>query len=118
MTVEAELRVSLATARIARFNVKVTEFDHLFEVKHAHGLDLSLTPRPRDGRASYPERWRRDRFEPLGDVMFVPAGEVIRVTGTPACQSSISCQLYVDPIRDLFEDDFDLADRKLDESLD
>src|SRR5262249_22494619 len=84
----------------------------------AHRLDLSLTPRPRDARACYPEYWNPHRFERLGDLMFVPVGEVLRVSGTPVSRSSINCQLHAGPIRNLVEDDLAWTDRKLDASLD
>jgi len=121
MTVEAEIRVPLATARLVRY--RVTEpVDHEFlgEQRDAHRLDLTLTPRPDDARACYSERWSPDRFERMGDVVFVPAGEVQRVRGGPSPRPlvSINCLLHAEPIRALFEDDLAWTDRQLDASLD
>src|SRR6266545_1428637 len=91
MMIEAELRVPLATTRLVRFNLtKPGEpGDDIFVEEEAYRLDLSLKSRPHNARGCYPERWGPDRFERLGDMLFVPAGEVFRVRGDRACLTSI-----------------------------
>jgi AraC family transcriptional regulator len=115
--VEAVLRMPLSTTQIVRFT-KSEPGDDTFLVKEAHNLDLSLTPRPRNARGCYPERWSPHRFERLGDLVFSPAGEVVRVKGDCASLVSINCQLHAAPLREAFEDDLEFTDRELDASLD
>lgn len=116
-TIEAELGVPLATVRLVRFE-SAQPADDDFLVQDAHRLDLSLTPRPRNARACYPEHWSPHRFERLGDVLFVPEGQLMHVRGDPSRRTSINCFLHAGPIRALFEDDLEWTDRRLDASLD
>ena len=116
MTVEAELSVPLATVRLVEFDC--TDDDFLGGQKSWHRLDLSRTPRPSDARASYPERWSPHRFERLGDVLFVPAGELLHLRGSPARGHSINCLLNDEAIHAFFEQDFRWTSRSLEASLD
>ena len=126
MTVAAELYTPLATARIVRFDWpkpsdEVFRGDHEFlgDQSDTHGLDMALTSRPHNARACYLEHWSPRRFERVGDVVFVPAGEVLRVRGDPpAGRASINFVLHPEPLRALFEDDLTWTDRWLDASLD
>jgi AraC family transcriptional regulator len=117
MTVEAELRVPLATARVVRFNF-IQPSDDIFLEEDAYCLDLCLTPRPRNSRACYREHWSPHRFEPIGDVLLVPAGEALHARADCGRQASIVCLLHAGPIRAWFEDDLEWTDRRLEASLD
>jgi AraC family transcriptional regulator len=117
MSIEAELRVPFATAQVIRFHW-TQPGDDVFVVEDAYRLDLSLTARPRNARGCYPEHWSPRRFERIGDVLFVPAGEVFHVRGDCASLASINCLLHAEPIRALFEDELEWNDRRLQASLD
>lgn len=119
MTVEGELRGPLATARVVRFNFTEPPSDDMILDEDAYYLDLCLTPRPRNARACYREYWSPDRFERIGDVFFVPAGELVHAKGDGGGrQTSIVCLLHAGPIRALLEDDFEWSDRRLEACLD
>jgi AraC family transcriptional regulator len=118
MSVDAELRVPLATVRRVRFNFTEPTDDVLLLDDDAYWLDLCLTPRPRNSRACYREHWGPDRFERIGDVFLVPAGEVLHARADCGRQTSIICLLHAGPIRTLFEDDLEWDDRRLEASLD
>lgn len=45
----------------------------------AHWLELALAPRSRGLSASFPQRWERTRYERFGDLVFIPAGEEVRL---------------------------------------
>src|SRR5262245_6332613 len=96
-TIEAEIRVPLATTRVVHFESTQPADDQFLE-QDAHRLDLSLTPRPHNARACYPEHWSAYRFERLGDILFVPAGELMHVRGDPSRRTSINCFLHAGPI--------------------
>jgi AraC family transcriptional regulator len=117
MTVEAELRVPLAKAQLIRF--EWTEpCDDLIPEDDGHRVDLSVSPRPRNARACYPAHWTAHRFERIGDILFVPAGEVSHVRGDRARSASIVCVLDAEATRAMFEDDLTWTDRRLEASLD
>jgi len=118
MTIEAELRVPVATAQLVRFCIEAPA-DHILREDEAYWLDLCLTPRPRNTRACYRDRWAPDHFEPIGDVFLVPPGETVRTKsdgGRP--QSSVLCHLRRDPIRAWFGGDLDWTDGRLKAGLD
>lgn len=118
MTVEGELRGPLATTRLVRFNFSEPRDDVMSLEEDAYYLDLSLTPRPRNTRACYREHWSPDRFERLGDIFFVPAGEAFHARSDCGRQTSIVCLLHSEPIRAYFEDDLEWSDRRLEATLD
>jgi AraC family transcriptional regulator len=117
MTVDAELRGPLATVQLVNFNLTIPS-DDLFVEENAHRLDLCLTPRPRNARACYRDHWHPHRFEKIGSVFLVPAGEVLHARGDSGRQESIVCLLHTDPMRKWFEDDLEWTDRRLEASLD
>ena len=118
ITVEAELRVPLATAQLIRFDW-TEPCDDIITEEDAHRVDLSLRPRPRNARACYPAHWRSRRFERIGDILFVPAGEVFHVRGDCARRlASIVCVLHAGPIHALLEDELAWTHRRLEAGLD
>jgi len=117
MMVEAELRVPLATAQLVRYGL-AKPIDDIFLMEDAYRLDLCLTPRPRGSRACYREHWIPHRFERIGNLFFVPPGEVLHARSDGGFQTSIICLLHAGPIRAFFEDDLAWTDRRLEASLD
>lgn len=115
-TVEAELHVESATAQILRFDM-AEPIDHVKTSRGTLWLDLCLTPRPRDARACYPDRWKQERFEPIGEVFFVPPGECMHARGEKGSQTSIVCQLDRDVMAKWFEADLKWNEGRLDASL-
>lgn len=117
MTIEAELRVPVATAQLVRFHF-AEPADNLF-CEDRYQLDLCLTPRPRNARACYPERWGRDRFERIGHVFLVPPGEAM-LARSDDCgqQSSIICQLHPEAMRAWLGRDLEWDARRLMAGLD
>jgi AraC family transcriptional regulator len=52
MTIDAELRVPVATVQLVHFNV-IEPADDILHEEEAYWLDLCLSPRPRNARACY-----------------------------------------------------------------
>ncbi|HMK86531.1 MAG TPA: helix-turn-helix transcriptional regulator [Steroidobacteraceae bacterium] len=118
MTVEAELRVPAATAQLVRFHI-TEPADNILREEEAYWLDLCLTPRPRNARACYRDRWAPDHFERIGEVFFVPPGEAVHTKsdgGRP--QSSILCHLRREAMQAWFGGELDWTDRQLKAGLD
>ena len=122
VTVEAEICGPLATARLVHYDLTQPRDDvfgsDIFLEEDAYWLDLCLTPRPRNARASYREHWGPHRFERLGDLVLVPAGEVLHAKSDRGSHASIVCLLPAEPIRSFVEDDLEWTDRRLEATLD
>lgn len=117
MTVNAEMNSSLATVQLVNFDLSIPT-DDILKDNRAHRLDLCLTPRPHNARACYRDHWHPQRFEKIGSVFLVPAGQVLHTRGDSGRQESIVCHLHPEPTRKWFEDDLEWTDRRLEASLD
>jgi AraC family transcriptional regulator len=118
MTLDAEIRVPLATTQLVRFNVRGPA-DDLLRDDDAYWLDLCLTPRPRNARACYVDRWAPDRFERIGEVFLLPPRETLRARseGGPT-QASVLCHLKPEPLRQWFDGELEWTDCRLETALD
>ena len=118
MTLDAEIRVPVAVTRLARFHVTEPADNILFE-QDAYWLDLCLTPRPRNVRACYIDRWAPHRFERIGNVFILPPREPMRIKsdGGPS-QASVICHLRPEPLRQWFDGDLTWTERRREAGLD
>jgi AraC family transcriptional regulator len=118
MTLEAEIRVPVATAQLVRFHM-TEPTDSIMSEVDSYWLDLCLTPRPRNARACYRDHWGPHRFERLGNVFMLPPGETVQHRsdgGSP--QTSILCHLKPNALREWLDDDLQWTDQRLEASLD
>jgi AraC family transcriptional regulator len=118
MTVDAEIRVPVALTQLVRFHM-TSPADNILREEHSYWLDLCLTPRPRNARACYLDRWGPHRFERIGHVFLLPPQETLhaRSDGGPT-QTSVLCHLRPESIRQWFEGDLEWTDCQLEASLD
>ncbi len=118
VTIEAELRAPVAIAQVAHF-LSVEPADNVMTKVNSFRLDLCLTPRPRNARACYPDRWSPNRYERIGNLFLAPPGEAIRIRSDDSCrQSSVICELNPEPMRAWFNDELDWTEPHLAASLD
>jgi AraC family transcriptional regulator len=118
MTIEAELRVPAATVQLVHF-LFVEPIVGALREEEVYRLDLCLTPRPRNARASYPDHWAPHRFERIGPVFLCPPGETLEARSDGGRrQRSILCHLRSEPIRALLQRDLEWTDRRLTAILD
>lgn len=116
--IEAEMHVPAAITQLVRFNMACPTDNVLFR-EDCYWLDLCLSPRPLNARASYHDRWGPHRFERLGDLFLVPPGEAMHVKGDGAvAQASIICQMRAEPLSRWLGERIDWTDRRLEASLD
>jgi AraC family transcriptional regulator len=71
ITVDAERSVSVATTQLVRFHMHAPADNYRREEEN-YWLDMCLTPRPRNARACFVERWASHRFERIGQVFLLP----------------------------------------------
>jgi len=117
-TLEAELSAPIALVQLVRFHM-TSPADNILREQDTYWLDLCLTPRPRNARGCYSERWSPHRFERLGTIFAVPPGETMHArsdAGEP--QTSILCHLRPEPMREFLEDRLEWTDRRLEAGLD
>jgi AraC family transcriptional regulator len=118
MTIEAELRVPVATVQVVHY-VFVEPVSGAMREDQDYRLDLCLTPRPRNARACYSDRWAPHRFERLGPVWLLPPGETLQ-----ACsdgnrrQRSLVCHVRSEQMRAWLQRDLEWTDRRLAAILD
>ncbi|MFT3930687.1 MAG: helix-turn-helix transcriptional regulator [Spongiibacteraceae bacterium] len=118
VTVEAELRAPVAMTQVVHF-LSSQPADNLMRTEDVYRLDLCLSPRPRNVRACYSNRWNPHRFERIGNVFLVPPGEAMRVRSDDSCrQSSVLCHINPDPMRQWLEADWEWSEPRLAASLD
>jgi AraC family transcriptional regulator len=91
-TVHAQLRADVAMAQIVQFDMP-EPIDHVMAYSDRFVVNMSLTPRPADACACYPERWKKDRFERIGEIFFVPPEEAIHVRSRAGSQTAIVCEI-------------------------
>jgi AraC family transcriptional regulator len=118
VTIHAEIRVPVATARLVRFNL-LDPADNILREEEAYWVDLCLTPRPRNARACYRDHWNPHRFEPIGNLFVLPPRETLQAKsdgGSP--QTSILCHLRPEALREWFEGDLEWTEGRLEASLD
>src|SRR6266702_4382058 len=119
MTVEAELRVPVATLQLVRY-LFVDPVAGDMREDQDYRLDLSLTSRPRNARACYPDRWAPHRFERLGSVWLLPPGENLQACsdGGGRRQRSLICRLRPEAMNAWLQRDLEWTDRRLKAILD
>jgi len=114
MTVDAEIRVPLATAQLVRFDVNGPTSGVVGAMDEYH-VDTALTPRLSNARACYNNRWSPHRYERLGKVYIVPPRETIQAR-SDGCSSQTSVLCRVKP--EAMPTEFQWTDRCLLASLD
>jgi AraC family transcriptional regulator len=117
VTVHAELSVPAATAQIVRFEL-AEPADSVIREEDSYRLDLCLTPRMANARGCFRESWGPHRFEPVGDLFLLPAGQDLHMRSDGGGQSSMICQLHRDPILDWVGGKIEWNDRRLEAILD
>jgi AraC family transcriptional regulator len=114
MTIDAEIRVPMATAQLVRFDV-FGPASGVLKPTNDYRVDLSLTPRPSNARGCYHQHWNPHRFERLGKVFLVPPGEAMQACSDGAStQTSILCLINQQAIPDQLE----WTERRLEASMD
>jgi AraC family transcriptional regulator len=115
-TIQAQLQSEIATAQVVRFDMH-EPIDNVKSESSNFWLDICLTPRPPDTRACYPDRWAPNRFERIGEVFFVPPGEIMHAKSIGGSQTSMVCQMNADLIAKWFEGDLQWTDWRLEAGL-
>lgn len=115
-TIEAEMPLAIGRVQLVRqfWNESIDVFGRSPE----HHLELSLLPRSNSARGCFPERWGPRRFEPIGELFFMPAGELVRARSACGHQNSVVCDLDPPAIARWIAPEMEWTDCRLQGSLD
>lgn len=69
-----------------------------------HHLELSLGVEVGSAYGCFPDYWDSDRFEPFGQIFFIPAGQNICLKSERKTETAISCSFNPDTFCDRFDD--------------
>jgi AraC family transcriptional regulator len=93
MEVEGRIDTLGASLKVARYQGRAPLTDGA--ARHdAHWLEFVLAPRSRSITASFSREGERARYEPLGDLVFLPAGEEVKLRAdTGPRHTAIVCEI-------------------------
>lgn len=114
-TAEVELKLPLGRARILHF---VDQSVDIAGCPSAYRVDLSLTPRSRNGGVCFSERWEAHRCKPIGSLYVLPPGQTVRARGSCGRHTSIVCDFEPGSIDSWFEGEVRWTNRRLQALLD
>jgi AraC family transcriptional regulator len=117
MTVEAEARSEAAQILLTRFHM-ADPLDDFLRIRDGFRLDLGLTPRPRNARARYADRWGPHRFERIGRLFLIRKGERVHARNEPGSGRSLVCHFQPRAIQSWFGEDMEWTESCLAASLD
>ena len=86
------MTVASASAEIRRLHLE-QPIRRAFETGGSYLVDMSLTLREGDPRVRYDGRWRRGRFEKVGNVFALCGGEPLHGVCGPAAGTSVICRI-------------------------
>lgn len=118
MRIDAEVRAATATAQLVQFDMRSPNDDILHRTD-SYWLDLCLTPRARNARGCFSQRWPAGRFLRIGKVLLVPPREALHArSDEPSSQTSVLCHLHQDAMQQWFGEDLQWSARQLEAGLD
>jgi AraC family transcriptional regulator len=115
--VDAELRGKSAVAQIVRYDIPLPTESTLSD-PDCYQINLCLTPRPLNARASYRAHWGPHRFERLGDIFMIPPGEALHIKGDSGRQASLLCFLDRAAVSAIVGHELAWTDQKLAATID
>jgi AraC family transcriptional regulator len=115
-TVQSQLRAEVATVQIVQFDMP-EPIDRMKTISDNFVVNMSLTPRPTGAVACYPERWKNDHFEHLGEIFFVPPREAMHVRSKAGSQTAIVCEIVPQFLTKWFEGELEWSSSRLESGL-
>jgi AraC family transcriptional regulator len=113
--VEAEMPLGIGRVKVVQnyWNEPIDVFASAPE----HRLELALLPRSSNARGCFPLRWGPYRFEPIGEVFFLPARHTVHAISDCRHQNSIVCDFSPEAVATWFEGELEWTDGRLRGSL-
>jgi AraC family transcriptional regulator len=83
-----------------------------------HHLELALLPVSRNAKARFVDLWGPQRYEPMGHLFFLPAGQAINARSDCRLQRSIVCDFDPVAVERWFDEELHWTDDRLCAALD
>jgi AraC family transcriptional regulator len=115
-TTEVELRLPIGRASIVRFSG--SQPLDVSGCPAEYRVNLSLTPRARNGGVCFSEKWAAHEFKPIGSLYVLPPGQAVRARGDCSPHASIVCEFAPATIDAWFDGDVRWTNRRLEAMLD
>jgi AraC family transcriptional regulator len=116
VNIDAELPISVGCIEIKRQAWR-EPIDNM-AVTPAHHLELSLLPRSDHARACFPDHWGPHRYEPIGEMFLLPAGQLVHAKSDCRHQNSICFTFDHAAIANWVDCEPEWTDRRLQGCLD
>ncbi|MFP5307894.1 MAG: helix-turn-helix domain-containing protein [Gammaproteobacteria bacterium] len=116
MRIEAEMPLPIGYAHLV-----TKSWDQPIDRRGAatdHHVELALLPRSERARACFPERWGPHRFEPVGEVFFFPAQQLVHARSDCRHQQSVVCRFSPAAVCEWLDGELKWTDQRLCGSLD
>ncbi|MET0240362.1 MAG: AraC family transcriptional regulator [Sphingobium sp.] len=114
--VEAEQRTELGHVQLVR-SAWAQPIDRSGS-RGEHHLQLSLMPVCGHALGSFPDHWGPHRFEPIGEMFFIPANELVRTRSTCRHQHAIVCSFVPEAVAAWFDEQVEWSGSRLQAMLD
>ncbi len=85
---------------------------------HLHHLELTLLPVSRNAKARFVDHWGPHRYEPIGRMFFLPAGQAVNARSDCLQQRSVVCDFDPDAVERWFDGELRWTDGRLCAALD
>jgi AraC family transcriptional regulator len=82
-----------------------------------HRVELAMLPRSEAAQGCFPEHQAMQRFEPMGEVFFFPAGELVHARSQCRHQHSVVCTFEPRAVERWFQAEMQWTDARLQASL-
>ena len=104
------------TTRLGRVQVVRGSWDQPIDSAGAprtHHLELNLLPVPGGARGCFRDHWGPDRFEPLGELFFLPANRHVHLKSNCRRQNSVVCDFDPAAVENWFDSRLEWRDSLL-----
>lgn len=115
--IEGEMATSLGRVQLVR-SLWTRPIDRSGANPEHHHLQLSLMPLTGRAEGCFSDHWGPHRFEAVGEMFFLPAGEPIRMRSNCRDQNAIVCAFAPDKVSQWLGDDMEWTDIRLQAMLD
>ncbi|MET0364853.1 MAG: AraC family transcriptional regulator [Sphingobium sp.] len=115
--IEGEVATSLGRVQLVR-SLWTRPIDRSGANPDYHHLQLSLMPLTGRAEGCFPDHWSQHRFEPVGEMFFLPADEPIRLRSHCRDQNAIVCTFLPSKVSQWLGEDMVWTDSRLQATLD
>ncbi|MFT3966944.1 MAG: helix-turn-helix transcriptional regulator [Sphingobium sp.] len=115
--IEGEVTTGIGNVQLVR-SLWTRPIDKSADGAGHHHLQLSLMPLPARAEGCFPDHWGPHRFEPVGEMFFLPATERVRIRSNCRDQNAIVCTFIPERVAQWLGEAREWSDSRLQGMLD